>query len=167
MGSSESQAQLFPSLGQPNPLHRALGTQPYVTAYLRSPPLEEGSSHNCGDLVKLICFVFWNSYSQLECGKGCLQSQHRGGGFRTQAQGPSSATQRVKTCWLRVSFAVMRHHDQDNSYKGQLTYKFWGSVHYHHGEKHGSFQADLVLEGLRVLSLDLQASKGEDAPHWT
>jgi hypothetical protein len=34
-----------------------------------------------------------------------------------------------------------------------LGYKFRGSVHYHHGRKHGSTQADLMLEELRVLCL--------------
>jgi hypothetical protein len=33
-----------------------------------------------------------------------------------------------------------------------LTYRFRGSVHYHHGRKHGSIQAGMVLEKeLRVL----------------
>jgi hypothetical protein len=36
-----------------------------------------------------------------------------------------------------------------------LTYSFKGSVLYHHGGKHGSMQADMVLEKeLRVLHLD-------------
>jgi hypothetical protein len=36
-----------------------------------------------------------------------------------------------------------------------LAYSFRGSVHYHHGRKHGSMQADMVLEKeLRVLHLD-------------
>jgi len=48
-----------------------------------------------------------------------------------------------------------------NSYKRSqlgLAYSFKGSVHYHHGRKHGSMQADMVLEEPRVLHLDLQAS---------
>jgi hypothetical protein len=37
-----------------------------------------------------------------------------------------------------------------------------GSVHYHHGRKHGSIQADMVLEKeTRFLHLDLKA--GEDS----
>ena len=43
-----------------------------------------------------------------------------------------------------------------NIYLG-LAYSFRGSVHYHHGGRHGSVQADMVLEELRVLHLDLQA----------
>ena len=35
-----------------------------------------------------------------------------------------------------------------------LAYSFRGLVHCHHGGKHGSMQADLVLEDLRVLYLD-------------
>jgi hypothetical protein len=46
-----------------------------------------------------------------------------------------------------------------NIYLG-LTYRFRGSVHYHHGKKHGSIQADMVLEEeLRTLHLDLKAAK--------
>jgi hypothetical protein len=37
-----------------------------------------------------------------------------------------------------------------------LAYRFRGSAHYHHGRKHGSVQADMVLEELRVLHLDLK-----------
>jgi hypothetical protein len=38
-----------------------------------------------------------------------------------------------------------------------LSYRFRSSVHYHHGWKHGSIQAGMVLEkGLRVLCLDPQ-----------
>jgi hypothetical protein len=44
-----------------------------------------------------------------------------------------------------------------------LAYKFRGSVHYHQGNqggKHGSIQADMVLEKeLRVLHLDPTAAK--------
>jgi hypothetical protein len=56
---------------------------------------------------------------------------------------------------VRVPFAVKRHHDLGNSYKGQhLTgVAFRGSVHYQHGRQHGSDQADIVLEKLRVLHL--------------
>ena len=38
-----------------------------------------------------------------------------------------------------------------------LAYSFRGSVHYHHGGKHGSLQADMVLEELRVLHLNPKA----------
>jgi hypothetical protein len=40
-----------------------------------------------------------------------------------------------------------------------LVYSFSGLSHYHHDRKHGSIQADLVLEELRVLHLDLQAAR--------
>jgi hypothetical protein len=35
-----------------------------------------------------------------------------------------------------------------------LAYSFRGSLHYHHGRKHGIVQADAVLEEPRVLHLD-------------
>jgi hypothetical protein len=39
-------------------------------------------------------------------------------------------------------------------------------VHYYDGEKHGSVQADVVLEKeLRVLHLDPQAAEGDCVPH--
>ena len=58
------------------------------------------------------------------------------------------------------------HHDHGNSYKGKLSlglaYSLRGSARYHHGGKHGSMQADLVLEKeLRVLHLDLQTAEGD------
>ena len=40
----------------------------------------------------------------------------------------------------------------------ELAYSFRDLIHYHHSEKHGSMQADMVLEELRVLLLDLQTS---------
>ena len=41
-----------------------------------------------------------------------------------------------------------------------LVYRFTGSVHYHCGRKHGSIQADMVLEKvLRVLRLNLKAAR--------
>jgi hypothetical protein len=41
-----------------------------------------------------------------------------------------------------------------------LAYSFRGSAHYHHGGKHGSMQADMMLEKeLRVLHLDPKASR--------
>jgi hypothetical protein len=47
-----------------------------------------------------------------------------------------------------------------------LAYRFRGLVHYHHGGKHGSMQADIVLEELRALHLDPQAAEGDSVPHW-
>jgi hypothetical protein len=38
---------------------------------------------------------------------------------------------------------------------------FRGLVCYLHGAKHGSVQADMVLEELRVLHLDLRAAEGD------
>jgi hypothetical protein len=59
---------------------------------------------------------------------------------------------------VRVSFTVRRHHDQGNFYKGNhligLAYYVRGLVHYYHGGKHGSMQADLMLEELRVYILN-------------
>ena len=40
-----------------------------------------------------------------------------------------------------------------------LAYGFRGSVHCHHGGKHGSMQADMVLEEPRALHLDLKADR--------
>ena len=41
-----------------------------------------------------------------------------------------------------------------------LAYSFSGSVHYAHGRKHGSMQAEMMLEKeLRVLHLDLLAAR--------
>ena len=51
----------------------------------------------------------------------------------------------------------------------RLAYSFRGSVHYHHGRKHGSILADMVGEEPRVLHLDQKAasrrlsSKGSQA----
>ena len=42
-----------------------------------------------------------------------------------------------------------------------LAYKFRGSVHYPHGGKHGSVQADMVLEELSIPHLDPQAAEGD------
>jgi hypothetical protein len=64
---------------------------------------------------------------------------------------------------VRLSIAVKRRHDQGNSYKGQHligAYSFRGSVHYHHSRKHGSLQADMLLEKkLRVLHLEPNAGR--------
>jgi hypothetical protein len=47
---------------------------------------------------------------------------------------------------------------------GQIGLKFRGSVLYHHGRKHGSVQAGMVLEQeLRVLHLDLDRQREENA----
>jgi hypothetical protein len=40
----------------------------------------------------------------------------------------------------------------------RLAYSFRGSIHYHQGRKHGSIQADMVQEELRVLYLHLKAA---------
>jgi hypothetical protein len=41
-----------------------------------------------------------------------------------------------------------------------LAYSFRGLVHYHHGRKHGSMQADIMLKKeLRVLHLDLTKAR--------
>ena len=42
----------------------------------------------------------------------------------------------------------------------ELAYSFRGLVHYYHGSKHGSMQADMVLEEPRVLHLDPQEEGG-------
>ena len=60
---------------------------------------------------------------------------------------------------------MKRHHDHSNSYKGKYligAYSFRGLVHYYHGGKHDSVQADMVLEmKLRVLHLDLKTAEGD------
>ena len=40
-----------------------------------------------------------------------------------------------------------------------LAHSFRGSIHYHHGGKHGSIQADMVLDEPRVLHLDLKTAR--------
>jgi hypothetical protein len=49
---------------------------------------------------------------------------------------------------VRISIAVKRNHDQGDSYKGHCligaAYRFKGSVHYHHGRKHSSVQANVL-----------------------
>jgi len=48
----------------------------------------------------------------------------------------------------------------------ETSYGLRGSVHYHHGGKHGSVQADVVLEKeLRALHLDPQAAEGDYVPY--
>jgi hypothetical protein len=46
------------------------------------------------------------------------------------------------------------------------TYRFRTSVHYQHGGKHGSVQADMMLEEPRVLPLDPRGAEGDFVPHW-
>ena len=70
----------------------------------------------------------------------------------------------IKPCLNYGFFAV-----KDTTTKATLTkekhftgmaYSFRDLVHYPHGGKHGSIQADMVLEKeLRVLNLDPQAGK--------
>jgi hypothetical protein len=48
-----------------------------------------------------------------------------------------------------------------------LVYSFRGSVHYHHGRKHGGVQADILLEKeLRVLHFDPKVAEGHCVSHW-
>jgi hypothetical protein len=48
---------------------------------------------------------------------------------------------------------------KENIYLG-LAYSFTGTVHYHHGWKYGTMQAEMVLEEeLKVLYLDLKAAR--------
>jgi hypothetical protein len=68
---------------------------------------------------------------------------------------------------LRVSIAVKRHSDPDNSYKGNhligADKQFRDLFCYYHGGKRGGTQAHMVLEKeLGVLHLDLQAARSED-----
>jgi hypothetical protein len=55
-----------------------------------------------------------------------------------------------KVWCLRVSIALKRHHDHSNSYRGKhligAGLQFRDVVHYHHGQKHGGTQVDLVLK---------------------
>ena len=66
---------------------------------------------------------------------------------------------------------MKRYHDQGNPYKGKqligtgLYYQRF-IVHYHYGRKHGSVQADMVIEKeLTVLHFDPQAGEGKCVPH--
>jgi hypothetical protein len=48
-----------------------------------------------------------------------------------------------------------------------MAYNFRGLVRDHHGEKHGSVLADMVLEKeLRVLHLNPKAAEKYCEPHW-
>ena len=65
---------------------------------------------------------------------------------------------------------VKRYHDPGNSYKTKhligADLHFRGLVYY--GGKHGSVQADMVLEkNLGVLHLDLKAARRRLAQHWS
>jgi hypothetical protein len=48
------------------------------------------------------------------------------------------------------SIAVKKHHDHSDSYKGKylmgISLHFRGLDSYHHNEKHGGMQVDMVLE---------------------
>ena len=64
---------------------------------------------------------------------------------------------------------MKRHHDHGKSYKEKhligAGLQFRGAVHYQHGRKHGSVQADMVLEKeLRVLHLDQQTTERDSKP---
>ena len=72
---------------------------------------------------------------------------------------------------VRVSVAVKRHHGHDDSksYKRKHLIRaglqFRGLVHHHHGGKHDSMQADMVLEKeLKLLNLDQQAEGRREPP---
>ena len=72
----------------------------------------------------------------------------------------------VEACLVRVAIAVKRHHGHANSYKGPA-YKFKSVVHSQHDRKHGSTQADMVLEKeLRVLHLDPRAARRGRLKAW-
>lgn len=71
---------------------------------------------------------------------------------------PTSLSTFLHGLCFRVSVAVKRYHDHGNSYKGKHLIRaglqFRGLVHDCHGGKHGSVQADIVLEReLRVLHM--------------
>jgi hypothetical protein len=66
-------------------------------------------------------------------------------------------------CLSSGLIALKGQHGQGNSHEGQdltLTgYSLRDSVHYHHGRKHGSTQADIVMEKEpRAPYLDLKAT---------
>ena len=67
---------------------------------------------------------------------------------------------------VKVSIAVMWHHDQGNSHKGEIclgmTYNFRGVVHYYHGKR----GEGMVLSQLWVLYLGPQGANGDCIPHW-
>jgi hypothetical protein len=51
-----------------------------------------------------------------------------------------------------------------NDFKWGQDYSFRGLVYYHHGEKHGGMQADMVLEK-DMRTLNPQAEEGDCVPH--
>ena len=63
---------------------------------------------------------------------------------------------------------MKRYYDDSNFYKVKhlmvMVCSFRGSVFYHYGGKHGSIQADMVLEKHRVLHLDLQGARKDSVP---
>jgi hypothetical protein len=69
---------------------------------------------------------------------------------------------------LKVSISVKRYRDLVNSYKGKYFIRpglqLKVLVHYGHGRKHGSVQADLVLEELRVLTSGSASELGHTKP---
>ena len=62
----------------------------------------------------------------------------------------SSMRNSMQNVLFRVSIAVKRHHDHNNSYKGKhwigVGLQFRCLVHYRHGRRHGSLEVDIVLE---------------------
>jgi hypothetical protein len=64
---------------------------------------------------------------------------------------------------VSISIAVNQHHDQDNSYKGQ--HLIWAAVHFQKFtplsscQEHGSIQAAMAREELKVLHLNLKTSR--------
>jgi len=63
----------------------------------------------------------------------------------------------VRISWLWTDTGTKATLIKDNI-SPALAYSFRGSVHHHHGRKHDSVLADMVLAELRVL--DLQAAEG-------
>jgi hypothetical protein len=53
-------------------------------------------------------------------------------------------------------------HIKDNI---ELGLAFSSSVHFHHGGKYGSIQADMVLEELSFLHLDLKTTRRLSSPY--
>ena len=47
---------------------------------------------------------------------------------------------------------------KDNTLLG-LAYSFRGAVYYHHDREHDSIQADMMLEELRILHLQLKVAR--------
>lgn len=70
----------------------------------------------------------------------------------------------TRQCLSQFSIAEKRHHDQNNSYKGQhftgAGLQFGGLLHYHQGRKHCGTKADMVLERV-ILYPDRQVAERE------